>query len=190
MPLSRLLAGFIGLTLALLGAGCVGPAYAPGPYKAAQDRFGAIELPAAGQTVAVCPVIDRLTPENRKRLKPVFTPWTYVTEAFEAELRASGLKPVRAAFAFGPSFAELQKAIREQPADETARKVYLGTELLFLNSSMWILDAELISPKGEVLFAKRGLSSVWGNATIDEQQVIHMVLRQILADSRFKAALQ
>ncbi len=178
-----------GLGLALLAVGCASPTYAPTPYAAAQDRFGVIELPTTGKTVVVCPVIDRLSLENRKRLSPAFTPWTFVTDALEAELRASGVTPVRAKFAFGPGFRELREAVQKQAgADE--KSVYLGTELLMLTPSIWIIDAELISSKGEVLLAKRGLSSVWGNLKIDEQQVIHMTLRQILADPVFKAALQ
>ncbi len=175
--------------LAALMAGCASPTYAPAPYKAAQDRFGRIELPAAGKTVVVCPVIDGLSLENRKQLSPTFTPWTYVTEALEAELRASGVKPVRATFAFGPGFREWREAVQKQ-AVAGENKVYLGSELRQLFPAIWIMDAELISPKGEVLFAKRALSSVWGNLAVDEQQVVHMMLRQILADPRFKAALQ
>jgi len=179
----------LGLGLALLAAGCAAPTYAPGPYKAAQDRFGALGLPVSGATVVVCPVIDRLTPENRKRLAPTFTPWTYVTEAIEAELREAGLKPERADFAFGPSLEGLREAIRAQTDAAVARRVYLGLELLALTPSLWILDAELISPAGDVLAAKRAHSSVWGHLAVDEQQMIHMLLRQILADPRFKAAL-
>lgn len=184
----QLRASLAALALALLAGGCASPSYAPPPYRAAQDRFGVIELPAAGKTIRVCPVIDRLTVENRKRLAPAFTPWTYLTEAIEAELRASGVKPERVTFAFGPDFRDLREAIQKQAgADEKA--VYLGTELLQLSPSIWIVDAELISPKGEVLFAKRASSSVWGNLAVDEQQLLHMTLRQILADPRFKAAL-
>lgn len=188
MPQTSFRAILAGFGLAVLAAGCVSPTYAPAPYKAAQDRFGVIDLPKAGKTVVVCPVIDRLTPENRKRLSPLFTPWTYVTEAIEAELRVSGVKPIRPVFAFGPDFRDLREAIQKQAgADEKA--VYLGTELLTLSPSIWVVDVELISPKGEVLFEKRASSSVWGNLAVDEQQLIHMLLRQILADPRFKAAL-
>ena len=174
------------LGLALLAAGCATPGYRPPPYQAAQDRFGSIALPAAAR-IGVCPVIDKLSPECRKRLAPEFTPWTYVTEAIEAELRASGLSPFRPAFEFGPAFVDLQGTVKKQgaPAQPT---VYLGTELLWLSRTRWILDAELISPKGEVLFAKRGLCAIW-SGEYDEQKIVHMTLRQILADPKFKAAL-
>lgn len=178
-----------GLILALLaGGGCVSPSYAPAPYKPAQDRFGAIPLPASGAKLVVCPTIDRLSPANRKRLSPAFTPWVYLTEALEAELRTSGLTPDRAAFAFGPSFEALREAIRNQPESASRDRLFLGTELLTLTPALWILDAELISPRGECLFAKRAIASTWGTLPVDEIQQVHMLLRQVLADPRLKAA--
>ena len=47
----RLPTGFLALGAALLAAGCASPRYAPGPYKPAPDRFGALALPAGGRTV-------------------------------------------------------------------------------------------------------------------------------------------
>ena len=178
----------IGAGLILLAAGCASPKFKPSAYKAAQDRFGAIALPA-GAPVCVCPVIDKLSPEARKGLAADFTPWVFVTEALEAELKAAGASTRRPAFSFGPDFLDLQKAIREHARPED-RAVYLGTELWVLSPTLWILDAQILSPRGELLFAKRALCSVWGYLKVDEQQLVHMTLRQILADPRFKAALQ
>jgi hypothetical protein len=176
------------LCVALLASGCTTSRYKPAPYKPAQDRFGAIALPL-GAPVYVCPVIDSLTQHDRKQLAPDFTPWTFVTEAIEAELKVSGAAPRRPDFAFGPSFESLRKEIRERAKPED-RIAYLGSDLLMLSPGLWILDAELISPRGETVFGKRALFATQGHLKIDEQQTLHMILRQILADPRFKAALQ
>jgi hypothetical protein len=122
-------------------------------------------------------------------LAPDFTPWTYVTEAIEAELKISGTVPRRPSFEFGPSFEALRKGIREQAKPED-RIVFLGSELLMLSPGLWILDAEVVSPQGEAVFGKRALFMTRGTLKIDEPQTVHMLLRQILADPRFKAALQ
>lgn len=176
------------LGLILLAAGCAAPKlYAPAAYQPAQTRFGAIELPA-GKTVYVCPVIDRLSPAARKKLSPDFTPWSYVTEALENELRASGVATRRPGFAFGPGFREWREAVMAK-ANKEEKAVYLGTELLVLSPARWVMDVQVASPDGELLFEKRGLCALW-NTAVDEQKILHMTLRQILADPKFKAALQ
>ncbi|MEI8243617.1 MAG: hypothetical protein WCI17_10150 [bacterium] len=173
----------------LLAAGCATTEkYAPPRYQAAQDRFGAIRL-ATGKTLYVCPAIDSLTPENRALLKPEFSPWEYATAAIEQELKASGLKPVRAALAFGPGFDSLRRVLAEK-ANHTEKAVYLGTELLVLSSNHLTLDAKLLDPAGAILFEKRGLCVVFDASGTNVQEVTHMSMRQILADPKFQEALQ
>jgi hypothetical protein len=180
-------AGSLLIALSLAVCGCVGPKYAPAPYKPAQDRFGAIVLSSTG-TLYVCPAIDNLAPECRKRLAPSFSASAHVTQAVEAELKASGLKPVRAGFASGANLAGLRQILSEQPRP-SGPAVYLGTQIRWLADDRWTLDAELLSPAGEILFEKRGFCMVLGVARVDAQEVAHMTLRQILADPKFKAAL-
>ena len=176
------------LAVALAGGCASSGGYAPAPYRAAQDRFGPIALPTA-KKIYVCPTIDSLTPENRKRLAPSFTPWAYATDAIEQELKASGVVPVRPSFAFGPSFESLRQVLAER-ADKRENAVYLGTELLWLGPNRWTLDARLFAPSGGTLFEKRGFCVMLGGNRVDAQEVTHMALRQILADPRFRTALQ
>ena len=82
----------------------------------------------------------------------------------------------------------MREAIRNQPESASRDRLFLGTELLTLTPALWILDAELISPRGECLFAKRAIASTWGTLPVDEIQQVHMLLRQVLADPRLKAA--
>jgi len=181
-------AGFLSAALALAVCGCAGPKYAPGAYRAAQDRFGAIVL-TCNKKLYVCPAIDNLAPECRKRLAPSFSASAHVTQAVEAELKASGLAFVRADFASGVNLAGLKQILVEQPR-KNEQAVYLGTQIRWLADDRWTLDAELLSPAGEVLFEKRGFCIVLGYPRVDTQEIAHMALRQILADPKFKAALQ
>lgn len=208
MKFSRVILFALSLaTVVLLTGGCVAK-YTADRYEAAQDRFGAIALPTA-KKVYLCPAIDSLPPECRQFLDPKFTPWAHTTDAFEQELKASGIYPVRPEFAFGPSFESLKQVISEK-ANKSENAVYLGTELLWLSKRQWSLDAKLFSPTGKVLFEKRGICialgiqkaegqetkalSVWEiqeqSQKVDTQEVTHMVIRQILADPSFKQALQ
>lgn len=177
------------LPMFLLAAGCVTPEkFTPARYQAAQERFGAIRLTTA-KKVYVCPTIDSLSPENREFLAPGFTPWAYATDAIEQELKASGLHPVRTTLAFGPGFDSLQQVL-SQKADRAEQAVYLGTELLVFTSNHVTVDAKLLNPSGGVLFEKRGLCVVFNVCGTNMQEVVHMSLRQILADPKFQAALQ
>ena len=173
--------------LLAFASGCATPGYIPARYQAAQNRFGAIHLPA-GKKIYVCPTIDRLTDDDRERLDSSFSAWEHVTDAVEKELRASGISPVRATIAFGPGFDSLQQAVREK-AVKSEKAVYLGTELLRLTPNRWTLDARLFDPAGTVLFEKRGLCVVFDTGP-DAQEVAHMALRQILADPKFQAAIR
>ena len=170
-----------------LSGGCMSQKYSAEPYRAAQDRFGAIAL-ATSKQVYVCPTIDSLAPECRKHLASKFTPWEHATDAIEKELQASGVQPVRPAFACGPSFDSLKQAVGEK-AVKGEKAVYLGTELLWLAAGRWTLDAKLLDPTGKVLFEKRGICVVLGVPKVDAQEVTHMALRQILADPLFQQAL-
>ena len=177
------------LPLLLVAGGCSTPSgYLPPRYEAAQNRFGAIKLTST-RKLYVCPAIDRLTPENREWLDAKFTAWEYATDAIEQELKASGLAPLRATLAFGPGFDSLQHILAER-ANKSEKAVYLGTELLWLSSNQWALDAKLFAPTGAVLFEKRGLCTIQGSDKVDAQRVTHMALRQILADPGFQKALQ
>ncbi|WP_372846928.1 hypothetical protein [Pontiella sp.] len=178
---------FVPLTILLLSVGCATQKYSAARYQAAQHRFGAIELPAH-KKLYLCPTIDRIDPRCRKTLDPSFTPWTHATDAFEQELKSSGLVPARPGFAFGPSFDSLKQMVAEK-ADKSENAVYLGTELLWLSLRQWTVDAVLLSPSGQVLFEKRGICVIYGGADADAQTVTHMAIRQILADPKFKQAL-
>lgn len=175
------------LAIILLCAGCVSK-YAPKSYQPAQDRFGKIQL-ATQKKVYLCPTIDCLDPRCRTLLDPKFTPWSHVSDAFEKELKASGLNPVRPVFEFGPSFNSLKQVVAEK-ADKSENAVYLGTELAWLSGAQWTVDAVLLSPKGEELFKKRGICVIYGRQKIDDQEVTHMTIRQILADPKFKEAIR
>jgi hypothetical protein len=180
-------AGLVLTTLALAACGCAGPKYAPAAYKPGQERFGVIVLSCA-KTLYVCPAIDSLAPECRKRLDPAFSASAHVTQAVEAELKAAGLAPVRPDFTSGASLSGLRLILANRDRkDEQA--VYLGTQVRWLSAERWTLDAELLSPGGEVLFEKRGFCVVMGYPKVDAQEIGHMALRQILADPKFKAAL-
>lgn len=174
---------------ALLAGGCASAGrYSLERYQPAQDRFGVIALPKA-KKVYLCPTIDSLPPECRRFLDPKFTPGPYTADAIEQELKASGIQPLTPAFSFGPSFDSLQTVLAEK-ADPRENAVYLGTELLWLAPGRWSLDAKLLSPAGKPLFEKRGICVIFGGQAVDEQDVTHMVIRQILADPNFKKAIQ
>jgi hypothetical protein len=192
MDTRPLRAGRVVLTLAclvVLSAGCAAPKkYAPTRYAAAQDRFGDISLQTT-KKVYVCPTIDRLPPGCRDLLDPKFTPWEHVTDVIEKELTASGITPVRPGFEFGPGFDSLKQVVSEK-ADQSENAVYLGTELLWLAPGRWTVDAILLSPAGTSLFEKRGTCVIYGFGAVDEQEVTHMAIRQILADRSFREAMQ
>ena len=175
--------------LLFLCSGCVSaPKYMPTCYESAQSRFGTIPLPAA-KKFYLCPTIDSLPADCRSVLDTKFIPSSYTTDAIEQELKTSGLNPVRPDFTFGPGFDPLKQSISEK-ADKSEKAVYLGTELLWLSAGLWSLDAKLFSPAGDILFEKRGICSVNDIPQLDSQMVLHMTLRQILADPKFKQALE
>lgn len=173
--------------MSILLGGCA-TKYSAERYKTAQDRFGAIALSTA-KKVYLCPTIDSLPPECRSSLDPKFTPWQHAMDAFEEELKTSGIKPERPAFAFGPGFDSLKQVITEK-ANKSENAVYLGTDLLWLAPDRWTVDAELLSPSGTTIFQKRGMCVVLGLQKRDPQEVTHMAIRQILADPKFIQALK
>ena len=180
------------LTFLTLTCACSQKKYAPARYTSAQDRFGDIELQTV-KKVYLCPTIDSLQPKCRKLLDPAFTPYEHVTDAFEKELLACGVTPLRPDFEFGPDFDSLQQVIKEK-ANQSENAVYLGTELLWLSRGQLSLDAKLYDPSGTILFEKRGVCMIFGllNDEVGKegQEIAHMTLRQILADPQFNQVLQ
>lgn len=180
---------FILAAVLLLLTGCATPQlYGPKQYEPAQDRFGVIDL-ASSKKIYVCPTIDSLPLDCRQQFDPGFVPGEYTTDAFEKELNASGIVPVRTTFSFDPSFDSLKQAILDN-ADRTESAVYLGIELLWSKSHLWALDAKLFSADGDVLFEKRAICAIYGANPVDQQEMTHMTLRQILSDPQFRKALQ
>lgn len=175
------------VVMALLLGGCA-EKYSPQRYQSLQSRFGAIAL-STNKKVYLCPAVDSLPSECRKSLDPKFTPWQYATDAFEEELKTSGVTPQRPAFAFGPGLDSLKQAVTEK-ANKSENAVYLGTDLLWLSPNRWTVDAALFSPKGDTLFQKRGICVIFGLQKGDDQEVAHMAIRQILADPKYKQALK
>lgn len=180
---------FLLAAVLLVLTGCAKPQlYGPQKYESAQDRFGAIELSSA-KKVYLCPAIDQLPLECRNQLDPGFIPGEYTTDAFEKELNASGINPVRPTFAFDPSFSGLKQAILDN-ADPSEDAAYLGVELLWSRNERWALDAKLFSADGNVMFEKRAICAMFGVYPVDPQEITYMTLRQILSDPEFRKALQ
>jgi hypothetical protein len=182
------LAPLPGLLLLGLAAGCVtSEGYKPARYQAAQSRFGAIKL-TTDRKVYVCAAIDRLEPGNRAAFAPGFVPWEYATDAVELELKASGLAPVRAPLPSGAGLDDLRRIIAAQ-ANRGEKAVYVGVELLVVSAQHWALDAKLFDPAGNLLFEKRAICVVDEVGERAAQEVVHMALRQVLADPKFQAGI-
>lgn len=177
------------MAVLFLFTGCVKPVlYGPNQYMSGQERFGAIEL-SASKKIYVSPTIDHIPVEARKNFDPGFNPGEYTTDAFEKELTASGIEPIRTTFSFEPSFSGLKQAILDN-ADASENAVYLGMELLWSKSYCWSLDAKLFSADGNVMFEKRAICMMYGVNPVDPQEITYMTLRQILSDPEFRKALQ
>jgi hypothetical protein len=170
--------------LAALVAGCAGPKFAPPRYKAGATLA---QLTTTNK-VYLSRILDRLGEDNRKFIDPKFSTAAYLTDALQQELAATGLKPVEAPFAVGATFVAAQQTITDQ-ANKQEAAVYIVGEVQWINSVKLTLDMKVYSPRGAVLFEKRGLC-VMLNCNATPQVVTHMVMRQIVADPNFQKAIQ
>ncbi len=171
------------LAVATLINGCqTGPRFALPPYQPASQNFAAVQL-APARKVYLCPVIARLDRSNARLLDPNFQVSAYLTDAWEQELNAAGVKPELAQFKPGAALSGMPKTIARQP-HRPANAVYVASEVLWFGpvdtfsdhqggldaesetyQSRVTIDVAVYSPGGELLFAKRGLCSLVDSTT-------------------------
>jgi hypothetical protein len=181
---ARALAG-LGLLVAL--AGCATPAkFSPPGYAVDPSRPYRL---SSSRTVAVCPAFDRLSAETRDQIDPAFNPAAYLTDAVDKELAAAGIAHIPAGFAYSPSFAGVQKALKEGALGQSGVVVLAEAINHFPNDRMISCDFELYSEHGQLLFEKRCLCMSFA-AGGDRMFAAHMVMQQLFADPGFQRAIQ
>jgi hypothetical protein len=144
---------------ALAAWGCASNKFMPARYS--PDMEGHVRI-AGAKTVVLAAPYDFITPEERLTYDRRFNPSFYLEDMLQSELRASGVQFVPAKFDCGASFEDLARTLL-RGADVPDNCVILASALVwFPDVSAVACDVKVFSPKGELLFEKRGLcTTLW-----------------------------